>query len=201
MAKADFFARFGMFVVNDFLDQELCARIRFQLGSARSNPATVQVGTTFVVDEDVRKVRSCEIPPATVSLLRSQILSLQPILERHFDLALTACQRLEFLVYREGDFYRPHEDTSTNPDAARLVKDRQVSLVIFLNSEASGSGVDSYGGGSLTFYDLMDDPRLKRTGFPLTAAQGLLIAFRSNLLHEVARVTRGERYTIASWFC
>jgi SM-20-related protein len=179
----------------------LCARIRIQLSSARSKPATVQAGAKFVVDEDVRRVGSCEISPATVSLLRSQILLLKPVLERHFDLALTACQRLQFLLYKEGDFYRPHEDSSANPDAAGLVKDRQVSLVIFLNAEVSGSGADSYSGGSLTFYGLMDDARLKRVGFPLTATEGLLIAFRSNLLHEVAPVTRGERYTIASWFC
>jgi SM-20-related protein len=56
-----------------------------------------------------------------------------------------------------------------------------------------------YGGGALTFYELFDDPVGRLIGFPLEANEGLL-AFRAEVLHSVAPVTHGDRYTIATWF-
>jgi hypothetical protein len=49
-------------------------------------------------------------------------------------------------------------------------------------------------------YKLFDDPVGRSIGFPLEADEGLLIGFRSDLPHSVARVTHGDRYTIASWY-
>jgi SM-20-related protein len=34
----------------------------------------------------------------------------------------------------------------------------------------------------------------------LIGEPGLLVAFRSDVLHEVEAVTHGERYSIVSWF-
>jgi SM-20-related protein len=80
------------------------------------------------------------------------------------------------------------------------VRERQVSAVIFLNSAAEARGPESYSGGALTFYGLIDGPCWRGYGFPLVGEQGLLIAFRSDVLHEVTVVTRGERYSIVTWF-
>jgi predicted 2-oxoglutarate/Fe(II)-dependent dioxygenase YbiX len=57
-----------------------------------------------------------------------------------------------------------------------------------------------YGGGALTFYELLDDPAGRSLGFPLQAEEGLLIAFRANVPHSVTTVTHGDRYTIACWY-
>jgi SM-20-related protein len=81
-----------------------------------------------------------------------------------------------------------------------MSKSRQISAVIFLNSNSAQPGESTYGGGALTFYELLDDPIGQSLGFPLEAEEGLLIAFRADVPHSVAPVTHGDRYTIASWY-
>jgi predicted 2-oxoglutarate/Fe(II)-dependent dioxygenase YbiX len=58
---------------------------------------------------------------------------------------------------------------------------------------------NNYTGGSLTFYGLFDG-KGKNIGFPLIGQAGLLVAFRSVILHGVTSVTSGERFTVVSWF-
>jgi predicted 2-oxoglutarate/Fe(II)-dependent dioxygenase YbiX len=52
----------------------------------------------------------------------------------------------------------------------------------------------------LTFYGLLPGPAWERIGFPLRGEEGLLVAFRSEILHEVTAVRQGDRYTIVTWF-
>ena len=64
--------------------------------------------------------------------------------------------------------------------------------VLFLN--------DDYTGGALTLYGLVDDPKWRDYGFAVAPAPGLLVAFPSDMLHEVTPVIAGERCTVANWF-
>jgi SM-20-related protein len=73
-------------------------------------------------------------------------------------------------------------------------------VVIFLNGTSAEPRDDTYGGGALTFYELFDDPVGRKIGFPLEADEGLLVAFRANLLHSVTPITHGDRYTITGWY-
>ena len=41
-----------------------------------------------------------------------QLLRAVPELAKHFDRELVGMQKPQFLLYREGDFFRPHEDDS-----------------------------------------------------------------------------------------
>ena len=96
-------------------------------------------------------------------------------------------------MYRPGDFYRPHRDRAARAgDFVEGARSRRVSVVLFLN--------DGYSGGALTLYGLVDDPKWRAYGFPIAPAPGLLIAFASDLVHEVTPVTAGERCTAVSWF-
>jgi len=202
MPNADFFTRFGLFVYKGFFDPALCLRIRSEMQTTPSTPATVveKEGPDNAVDEKTRSTKSAKVSTQTRSLVEERLLALVPMLGGHFNVQLNGCQKPGFLVYKEGDFFRRHPDNSTDPEAPAFLKERQISAVVFLNSEAEDSEPDSYSGGSLTFYRLMDEPRQRNIGFPLTGEEGLLVAFRSNILHEVTPVTRGERYTIVSWF-
>ena len=47
---------------------------------------------------------------------------------------------------------------------------------------------------------LMADPRWKSVGLGLSGEEGVLVAFRSELLHEVVPVTHGQRYTLVTWY-
>lgn len=202
MPNADFFTRFGIFVDKGFFEPELCSKIQSEMQSTPSTPSTVveKQGPDDAVDEKTRRTKSAKVSSPTVSLVEERLLALKPALERHFDATLSGCQKPQFLIYREGDFFRAHPDNSTDPDAPEFVKERQVSAVIFLNNESEDSAPGSYGGGSLTLYGLMGDPRRENLGFPLQGEAGLLVAFHPGILHEVTPVTHGERYTVVSWF-
>ena len=198
MPAAEFFTRLGLFVRKNFLEQELCARCCREMDEAAPTQATI-VGPddTDVIDKAIRRVKVVDVPEATVALVEARLLALLPALERHFDVTLTGCQPLQFLTYREGDFYTVHNDNDTG--APGMVGERTVSLVLFLNDQAQQPADGAYCGGSLTFYNLIADPRWQTYGFPLNSEAGLLVAFRSDIMHQVLPVTHGERYTIVSW--
>ena len=80
------------------------------------------------------------------------------------------------------------------------MQQRQVSVVLFLNSESEIPNPDAYAGGSLTLYGLLQEPLWEKYGFSLKGETGLLVAFRSDVFHEVIPVTEGERFTVVSWF-
>ena len=201
MSNADFFTRLGLFVVKDFLNPELCARFRHEARLADGTQATVTLTGSEVVDESVRRTKLVKVSAATIASLEARLLALKPKLESHFNVALAGCQKPQFLVYKEGDFFQPHQDNSSELTSSRYLQERQMSMVIFLNRQVEVPEPDAYCGGSLALYGVIDDdPRWQTWGFPLVSQTGLLIAFRSDVLHEVKPVTYGERYTIVSWF-
>jgi predicted 2-oxoglutarate/Fe(II)-dependent dioxygenase YbiX len=198
MPSFDFFQRMGLFAAQSFFDPAMCERVRGNMQSANYTSGTVDEGNGDAVDHRTRSVSMARIPSDLRALVTAQLLAVKPALEAHFTLTLTGCQPPQFLTYRQGDFYRPHQDNM--PSNTQIVKDRRVSVVIFLNPVSENPQAGSYGGGSLTFYDLVPGPAGAAIGLPLQGEQGLLIAFSSSLLHSVAAVTHGERYTIATWF-
>jgi SM-20-related protein len=200
MPTSTFFASLGLFVVKDFFDAELCARIRSELRVATGSPGRIYKRGTVLIDEKKRSTKRVEVDAPTMSCVEERLQSLKPALESHFHLVLTGCETPQFLVYREGDFFRQHLDQAPEPDDPQYLQERRVSMVVFLNGQAEEPGPDSYCGGSLKLYGLIDDPLWKACGFPLIGEPGLLVAFRSDVLHEVEAVTHGERYSIVSWF-
>jgi predicted 2-oxoglutarate/Fe(II)-dependent dioxygenase YbiX len=198
---ADFFAKFGFFVCQDLLDPETCSRIRSEMAAAPSALATVveRTGPQEAVDEATRRTKSAKISEATKNNMIERLSGLRPSLETHFNVTLQKCQQPQFLVYRAGDFFKAHEDNSLDPEAPDYVKDRKVSVVLFLNSESETES-EGYSGGSLTFYGLLNDDKGKGLGFPLIGRAGLLVAFRSETLHGVTSVVNGKRYSVVSWF-
>lgn len=201
MPKAEIFRRLGLFAVEGFADADMCGRLCAEMRSAAQAAATVRSpGGTFVVDESVRSVKWVSLADETTALVQSRLVDVKPAVEAHFGLVLTDCQVPQFLAYGPGDFYRAHRDNSTDRDAPTVSQERRVSAVLFLNAPADQPGENRYGGGALTFYGLMDDPRMTTVGLPLEADEGLLIAFRADTVHGVAPVTHGLRYTAVSWF-
>src|SRR5712692_7666159 len=150
MPTADFFARAGLLVVKNYLDAKACARLRREARSnARSQAKVLEKGAAFAIDTKVRRAHWVEVPTSTLSFVEARLMALKPCVEKHFHLALIGCEEPQFLVYKSGDFYQPHRDASTQPDAPKFLKERRVSVVIFLNGEANEPAGDFYGGGSL----------------------------------------------------
>jgi predicted 2-oxoglutarate/Fe(II)-dependent dioxygenase YbiX len=140
------------------------------------------------------------MPAEQASLVLDRLEAVRPALETRFAEGTLAWDGLQFLAYRPGDFFRPHRDRSAAP-GNEVTRRRRVAVVVFLNGagEASLPEAETFDGGALTFYGLLDDPRLRGVGYPLRAEAGLLVAFRPSVLHEVTPVSRGERHTVVAW--
>jgi len=194
-----FFARFGLFVAPYFLDDETCRVVRGAMEEAQQVEATVEDEGKYEVDRSHRKTRLAKVDPKTLALVSDRLNSLRETLSGHFDLELEECEKPQFLVYEEGDFFRPHMDSSDKD--ADEASGRRVSAVVFLNETSDEPATGAYGGGSLSFYGLLqDDPKGEGIGLPLVGSPGALVAFPSHMIHGVSPVTHGRRYTIASWF-
>jgi predicted 2-oxoglutarate/Fe(II)-dependent dioxygenase YbiX len=199
---AEFLARLGIVVVPDFLDRETCDRMAREMIDASGAPATVTVQLSQdELAERYRRTTIAEVTQATVSELKERLLGVKDDLERTFSLSLGDCEKPQFLLYGEGDFIRPHSDGSHDDDAPDWLKHRAVATVVFLNDQSDEGGPGSFSGGSLNFLGLLsDETRGKSVGLPITPTAGLLVAFRSDVLHEVTEVTWGDRCTAVTWF-
>ena len=197
---AEFFTRFGLYAEREFLTPEECASLRDEMRAAPAAPATVAEGQQDAVDEEHRRTKQADVSPTTAARVREKLLEEVHGLAKHFERGLVGVQAPQFLVYREGDFFRPHHDDSEKPDAPEFVRQRSVSAVVFLNGATPGEPA-GYSGGALTFYGLMDDGVSgESVGLPLAGETGLLVAFPSQIVHSVSPVTAGERYTLVTWF-
>jgi SM-20-related protein len=197
MPSSEFFRNLGLFVWEGFFDPAFCTRLISEMSSAPWEMATIDnPGQPGVIDETIRSVMKMQPENATWLLVMDRLLALKPKLEDHFRVSLADCEKPQFLMYNPGAFYTWHTDSGVLPG----VRDRQVSIVIFLNCAATESAPECYGGGSLMFQGILDGPVWENCAFPLEAETGMLVAFRSDLTHQVEPVTFGQRFTIATWF-
>jgi predicted 2-oxoglutarate/Fe(II)-dependent dioxygenase YbiX len=199
MTNLDFFRHLGLMIHEGFLTREECAALRAEMRQNTPAPAWVFREGDDLVDEDVRKTKVVEIAGAKKNMLKHRLLHFQPEIEKHFRTPLSECEGPHFLMYHAGDFFVPHCDSTNYEKNADIYRTRRVSLVVFLNGHESTSPPEWYAGGALTFYGLIDEPRWKPCGFPMVGQPGLLVAFRSDVIHGVEPVTHGTRYTAVSW--
>ena len=195
----DTLAQLGLFIIKDFFDADFCSVLRAEARAVTNAPATVVKKGFSVVEERTRKTKIAEVSAATVLSIEARLNALVPELESHFDVKLTGCQTPQLLVYKKGDYFKAHQDNQS-AHVPEYIRNRKVSAVVFLNSADRKPGADRYGGGSLIFYRLTDNPTADNCRTPLTGEEGLLVAFRSSTFHEVSPVIHGERYTVVSWF-
>lgn len=86
----------------------------------------------------------------------------------------------EIIRYTPGDFYKPHTDWSPSH------RERKMSMTVQL------SGTTEYGGGDVKLYDGPEAHTLYRK-------QGSATVWPSWTLHEVERITSGERWALVAW--
>lgn len=199
MASAQVFVQFGFFVRKHFFDPGRC---RGLMAAASEAPIErgrlVKDGVDGVLDERSRRVSSASLDKATRSLVKQSFLEMVPELETHFGIALAGCETPGFLIYDTGAFFAPHRDTG--PDDPPDIRRRRVSAIVFLNPQSIEPSDNAYGGGTLRFHGLLDGPEWAACPLPFEPDPGMLVAFRSDVLHEVQPVTVGRRFTVVTWF-
>jgi SM-20-related protein len=201
MAGPNVFRALGLMVVDDFLSESECAAYRLAAGQSAYEKATVRkTRLEEAVDESRRRVQVADVTRSLKSTVRSRLDELKPKLEQYYGVQLPTCESPQFLRYKSGDFYCPHSDGSSDEDAPDYLKQRRVSVVIFLNAASDQPCPGCYGGGQLTFYGLIRAAAFELCGLPLDPQRGLLVAFPSQTVHEVRPVTHGERHTVVTWF-
>lgn len=194
-------SHFNLFLVPNFFDAEECARLLAALRPSPTTQAPVYIeGSDRFVHEDIRRTTSLHPADSVFSAVHSRLFQEKSALEAHFDLALTDCERPQFLRYQTGDFFVRHQDGNTEQLEFDHLRVRRISIVVFLNDNTVQPEANGFSGGSLNFYDPHEIGPDGPTAFPLFGETGLLVAFTAETMHEVAPVTSGERFTIISWF-
>ena len=200
MANADFFAALGFYVRRGFLNPETSALLRSAVKDAPRSAASVRTDDrAYEIDRSSRRTDWADVASDAVELVEGRLRAIMPAVSRHYGVPLTGLQPLQFLVYRQGDFFERHRDRGEDSDTPAFSRARRVAAIIFLNGEGDPSA-GGYSGGSLTLYGLFDEPGAETVGFPLVAEEGLLATFPADVMHEVQPVGAGERYTVVTWF-
>jgi SM-20-related protein len=200
LSSPNFYSKLGLFVEPNFFDGRVCSRLRSEAKEAEGFSSRIIEKGHAVIDDNIRRSKSLNVSDNTVAYVKECLLSVKPSIEAYFNFPLEDSENPRFLLYKEGDFFQPHKDNYGHEESSKSIIERKVSVVIFLNSETEKPTRNSYVGGGLTFYKLTNIPPFNTSGFRIIGKKGLLVAFRSNILHEVTPVKYGERYSIASWF-
>lgn len=141
-----------------------------------------------------RQASRMEVADALRHEVIAHFATCRPQMEAHFALPLTRNELPHFLHYQPGDFFRPHADWVQAP----VYEERRVSLILFLNDHQPGPG-PAFEGGRLSFFVPHPYEPGKMQGIPIRPQAGLLLAFRSDLVHEVGQITAGERFSVVTW--
>lgn len=202
MPRAGFLSLLGWFVAPGFFDPAACSRMRREMQCSHTDPARIVADKNqLVVDVDKRRTDVALVSPETRALVTSRLMATMPSLEKHFGVELAGCEPPDFLVYKQGFYYGRHIDATHSPEAPIGIRERRVSISIFLNGEGKEDEPDTYNGGSLIFSGTRkDNLQSNYSGIALTGEEGLLIGFHSDWPHEVQPVRRGVRYSIVTWF-
>ncbi len=188
--------QFNLHLAGSFFDVETCQGLIGEMRRSSSSPAlTYAKDNLGSVDERVRKVARLMPSPETVEYVKRRLTAYREKIEEHFKFNLNGCEDPQFLRYRVGDFFVAHQDGNTGLMRLDTDRSRRISISIFLNQQSERSEPNAYCGGSLVFSDWRNGAECR-----LACEAGTLVAFRSEVTHEVVPVTDGERYSIVSWY-
>jgi len=199
MPSTGFFVHLGFFVRRGFLDVEGCEHLMAEASAAPSEPCLlVRHGVDHILDERTRSAHSAFVSKATRHRMKQRFLDVTPEVEAHFGTPLAGSETPGFLIYNTGAFFTAHRDTG--PDDPAEIRRRRVSAILFLNGPSIEGSAEGYGGGTLRFHRLLDGAHWEGCPLALEPEAGMLVAFRSDVMHEVMPVTSGRRFTIVTWF-
>ena len=187
---------FDLHVFTEFFDAGTCRGLIDEIRGAETRSAlTYGHANAGKVEEGTRKVKYASVGAQTIDRVVCRLREHLPLLRDHFDVPLSTIEEPQFLWYGPGDFFVAHQDGNTKLIQLESDRLRRISLSIFLNNQNDEESQDCYCGGSLVFND-----RVNGGSCEVRGETGKLVAFRSELTHEVTPVKSGERFAIVTWF-
>lgn len=168
-----------LLAIDDVLGDDLLARVREELSVTRGEPAVASS-----VPSARRSVR-IRVTEKTQAVVLDVLKRHRSRIAEHFARPLETIEEPQFLRYRPGDYFVPHQDGNT-PLVHDDTRFREVSAVIFLSDPAE------YEGGALVLHG--DE------SVTVAARSGSLVAFPAETTHEVTPLTGGERFSVVSWY-
>lgn len=182
-------------VVNNFFDVNTCRHLIDEIRRAEHSSAlTYGKRDSGVIDERTRKVKRATLDSELVDQVTAHLREHLTSLREYFGIPVSTIEEPQFLWYGPGDFFVAHQDGNTKLIQLESDRLRRISLSIFLNAQSNEGSPDGYSGGSLLFTD-------RTTGGcrEMTGETGKLVAFRSEVTHEVTPVKSGDRFAIVTW--
>jgi len=145
--------------------------------------------------EEARRASHIEVPQEILGLIEACLDAPRDAIGAFFGKRLRSREGVSLLRYEPGGFYGPHVDQADVPSWPDAF-DREVTVVLFLNSSRDRDAGGTFGGGLLRLFP--DDPDVPP--IEIAATRGTLVAFPSDTVHEVTPVTDGTRDTAVDWF-
>jgi predicted 2-oxoglutarate/Fe(II)-dependent dioxygenase YbiX len=125
----------------------------------------------------IRQVDAWRLP--IESYIGTQLNYIILDLNETFNYRLSCIQDIQYLEYKEGDYYDWHSDVSDG-----LSSLRKISMSYVLNDDFKGGDLEFFHGGET---------------YVINAKEESLIAFTSFINHRVKKVTQGVRKALVVW--
>ena len=148
-------------------------------------------------DEVDLRLRSCTEHVIDPDAMRPVITALAEIARRLHDIDGMRLDGPRFCRYNPGEYFRAHRDRSDDPADPAAVRRRELSFICFLNGVDHAADLPAFDGGLLVMYLPQADGSVAPLNIRPTA--GTIVAFPSDVLHEVRPVREGVRYTAIAW--
>ena len=137
----------------------------------------------YRVDEIARRAFEVDVDEVMVDEVQRAFQPIRAQVAKFFGTPISGEEGPGFVRYACGGYYRMHCDVA--PEHEEFP--RRISLVVFLTT----AGVEFEGGTLRLYGDRTCD---------ITPRAGMLVAFPSDIPHEVLRVTAGVRDAVVDWF-
>jgi Rps23 Pro-64 3,4-dihydroxylase Tpa1-like proline 4-hydroxylase len=184
-------------LVNDFLSLDQCQQYVQAISVSPAEPAQVVRAGESLLDKTLRHCLDHHLPSPLSKTMETRFTS---FFYTHRDELGSDADSLYgpyFMSYGPGNYFRAHRDVDNHKsDPLRLATHRW-SLLVYLNGRRPAAELPTFDGGALVLYET--DPSLRDRRITIIPEPGLLVLFRSSLMHEVTTVREGVRYAVAGW--
>lgn len=184
-------------MVCGFLSVPDCAEIITAMNEAPREPAELVRAGESILDQSRRFCFDHHLPEAVKDRIGERLARYFVRNRDQFGSEADYLYGPYFMSYEKGSFFRTHRDVANHKnDPARLAAHRW-SLLLYLNGREATNALPVFDGGALIVYETEHTIRNRR--IVIVPEPGMLVLFRSALMHEVAILHDGCRYAIAGW--